>query len=116
MSEHGKRDFCLKEGEISSLQADVKTLKKIVMGNGQEGLLVSVPKLAQNVEDLSTNIKDLRTGVSGLIKFQENIQGEKEGKSEIRKRNRWIIGILIAAVSGLGGVLIYLIKILGNIA
>jgi len=112
MSEPKHSAYCRKEGEIAEIHADLNTLKKIVMGNGQEGLAMSVPKLSQNVNELSSSAKDLRTAVSGLLKFQEGMQGEQKGKSELRKRNRWIIGILITALIGVAGLLFYLFEII----
>jgi len=92
---------CTKEAEIAGISSDVKTLKRIVMGNGQPGLSVTVPELTANVKELNNTIGTLATGVSGLLKFQENQMGIESGKEQIRKSNRWIIGTLLAIVSAL---------------
>ena len=76
------------------------------MGNGQPGLSQTVPVLNRNVSELNETIGNLTTGVSGLLKFQENQMGVQHGKDMVRKRNRWIIGVLITVVFGLAGLLI----------
>ena len=64
--------YCRKEAEIAEIHADLKILKRIVMGNGQPGLSQTVPVLNRNVSELNETIGNLTTGVSGLLKFQEN--------------------------------------------
>jgi len=103
---------CQKEAEIAELQTQVKILNNIVMGNGQPGLAQTVPVLNRNVSELNKTIGSLTTGVSGLLKFQEQEMGKSKGKTEIRKRNRWIIGILITLASGLLGTIIYLMDMI----
>jgi len=101
--------YCRKEAEIAEMHTDIKTLKRIVMGNGQPGLSVTVPELATNVKELNGTIGNLTTGVSGLLKFQENQLGIQQGKSIVRRRNRWIIGVLIGAVIGMAGIIVAIV-------
>lgn len=102
-------EYCRKEAEISEMHTDIKTLKRIVMGNGQPGLSVTVPELNRNVQNLNDTIGHLTTGVSGLLKFQENQIGMQQGKNIVRKRNRWIIGVFITVMLAMGGIIITLI-------
>ena len=105
-NEHSK--YCRKEAEIAEICTDLKNIKRIVMGgNGNnEGLAVSVPKLAQNVQLLRISVDGLKKGLNGFLQYQKTMEGQQQGKSIVRKRNRWIIGILITIVLGLGGLLI----------
>jgi len=102
-------EYCRKEAEIAEMHTDIKTLKRIVMGNGQPGLSVTVPELNQNVADLNDTIGTLATGVSGLLKFQENQIGIQQGKSIVRKRNQWILGIMITVLLAMVGFIIKLL-------
>ena len=99
-------EYCRKEAEIAEIQTDLKMLKRIVMGNGQPGLAQTVPVLNRNVSELNKTIGHLTTGISGLLKFQENQLGIQDGKSMVRRRNRWIIGLLITVVFSLSTLLV----------
>lgn len=78
------------------------------MGNGQPGLLQTVPRLAESVEKFEETAKDFATAVRGFHQFQENQNGIAEGKKTIRQRNRWIIGILVTLTTSLLGTVIFL--------
>lgn len=101
--------YCRKEKEIAEIYTKVKQMEKVVMGNGQEGLAVSVPKLAQNVDRLGHSVDGLKKGVSGFLRYQQEQEGKADGKTEVRRRTRWIIGILIGLITTLMGSLIYAI-------
>jgi hypothetical protein len=104
---------CSKEAEIAQMSKDLETLKTIVMGNGQTGLYKTVIQLTSNVEAQTEVIKDLKTAISGLLDFQSKYLGQEEGKFMIRRRNRWLIGILATSQVGLIGAIIgLLIKML----
>jgi len=114
MGDKNTPDYCRKEAEIARIESQLAILNKIVMGNGQEGLATSVPKLAQSVDDLNINVHGLSKGVGGLLRFQAELNGTEGGKEAIRKRNRWIIGILITVSTTLLGALFFLIDQLMN--
>lgn len=102
-------DYCRKEKEIAEIHTDLRIVKKVVMGNGK-GLNVTVPLLAQNVEKLDETVGDFQTALSGFVKFQENMEGQQEGKMQIRRRTRWLIGLLVGVCISLVGLLIGLIS------
>jgi hypothetical protein len=107
---------CKKESELGKLKADVETLKKAVMGNGQPGLIVTVPRLAESVEQFEKTAGEFATAVRGFHQFQENQIGQATGKETVRKRNRWIIGILITLSTSLMGTVIFLmLKLFHNL-
>jgi hypothetical protein len=101
--------FCRKEKEIAEIHADLQIIKKIVMGNGQEGLAVSVPKLSLNVDKLGKSVDGLKTGVNGFLKYQQAQEGKDAGKNEVKRRTRWIIGLMIGLITTLLGLLVYAI-------
>jgi hypothetical protein len=75
---------------------------------------VTVPKLDNSVNSLQLTMVNLDRNVDKLIKQQDIYEGEKHGKAEIRKRNRWIIGILITISLSLMGTVGYLITLILN--
>ena len=106
-NEHSEK-YCHKEKEIAEMQTDLKNIKIAVMGNGK-GLNITVPLLSQTVERLEGTVDGLQKGLSGFIKFQENMEGQHIGRAEIRKRNRWIIGLLAGALTAQLALIITLI-------
>ena len=112
--QHNVPEYCRKEATLARLESEIKVLNKIIMGNGQEGLSTSVPKLAQSVNDLNVNVHGLTRGVNGMLRFQAELTGTEGGKEAIRKRNRWIIGILITVALSLLGSLFFLMDKLLN--
>lgn len=106
--------YCRKEAEIAEMRSKIETIKRIVMGNGQEGLNTMVPKLNENIKSLTRNIDDLGRGVSGLTKFTEYLKGENHGRQGLRKRNQWIIGTLIAVAAALIAGMAVLIEVVTN--
>ena len=101
--------------DVDGLKDDVETLNKIVMeGNGHEALQVSVPKLAQAVDNLNRNltpaVNDLRTGVSGLLQFEKEQEGYHKGKRVESNRQRWLIGLLVMVLLGLLTTLIIMVS------
>ena len=76
------------------------------MGNGQPGLVSTVPRLAESVERFEQTAGEFATAVRGFHKFQENQMGQELGKEIIRKRNRWITGIIITVLGVVAGLLV----------
>lgn len=107
-------EYCKREGSIAKLESEVAMLKKFVMGNGKEGLAVSVPKLSDSVQDLRMTVANLDRNIDRVVGKQDHYEGEKNGKEMIRKRNKWIIGILITLSTSMFGVLMFLIEKLMN--
>jgi len=114
MDGHSVPDYCRRESTIARLENDVATIKVFVMGNGKDGLAVSVPKLADNVQDLRMTVANLDRNLDRVVGKQDRYEGEKGGKELIRKRNRWVIGILITLATSLLGVILFLIDKLLN--
>lgn len=94
---------CSRSEEFGMLKETVQILKDKVMGNGKDGLDVTVPILSQSVLQLTEEVlPDLRTAISGFTTFmteakaeekaEEKAKAEKERREDKRKiRNRWIL-------------------------
>ena len=107
-------EYCRKEATIAKLENELETIKSYVMG--KDGLIVLVPKLIQSVDTLAVTVTNLDRNVDRVIGKQDQYEGEKSGKSIIRRRNRWIIGILITvATSLLGGLLFLMDKLMNHL-
>lgn len=91
---------CRKEKEIAEICTDLKMIKKIVMGNGQEGLATTMPALAENVKELGKSVDGLKTGVNGFLRFQKQLEGEQIGKEKIRRRDWKLLTFLVTIILG----------------
>jgi hypothetical protein len=100
--------YCRKEKEIATIFEKVKRIEKEVVGNG-EGLVKTVPKLVTTVNDLKLVTSNLDRNLDKVVKAIDHNEGEKDGKAEIRRRTRWLVGILITIMSILLTGLIYTI-------
>ena len=98
--------YCRNEKELGKLRAEVNTLNRTVMGNGQPGLMVTVPRLAESVERFEATAGEFATAVRGFHKFQADQLGQEKGKEIVRKRNRWLIGTVIAVLASVAGLLV----------
>ena len=76
------------------------------MGNGKDGLIVTVPVLAGQVERLNENVETNNTLTSGVLRFKDELEGVAKGKEAIRRRNRWFVGIAVTLFLGIMGTLI----------
>ena len=105
-------EYCRKEKEIAEIHTDLKTITKIVMGNGKDGLVVIVPKLNQSVDSLSMNVLGLERGLKGFLKYQQTMEGKAEGKQQVRTINRWLIGLLVGInIALVGGIITLIVKL-----
>ena len=107
---------CKQEAEIGKLRADVNQLLRAVMGNGQPGLIVTVPRLAETVESFEETARNFALTVSEMYEFQQKEIGRATGKAEIRRRTKWVIGILVTlSTSLLGTVVVLMLKLLSQL-
>ena len=106
--------YCRKEKEIAEMHTDLKMIKGIVMGNGKDGLIVSVPKLTDTVDRLNISVSNLDRNIDKIFQKQDQYEGEKTGKAEVRRRTRWLVGILIGVITCLIAGLIATIHLLAQ--
>ena len=89
----------------------VHRMEKEVIGNGN-GLVKTVPQLNLTVQSLSGIVNDLQTAVSGFLKYQQEQEGKSAGVQEMKRRDRWLIGILVTVIVTLATGLVYTIHLL----
>jgi hypothetical protein len=110
MAKQTHPSYCRKEKEIAEMHTDLRHIKRVVMGNGKDGLDTTVPILSDNVETLKEEtIPALRQGISAFLKFMNEEEGRQAGKAQIRRRTQWVIGTLAGITVSLLGLLIALI-------
>jgi hypothetical protein len=98
---------CERPEEIGEIKASVKRLEKIVEGNGQPGLRDIVTALNTNVDIMNKNIAYLTTVISGILKFQNETEGESKERDRNKINFRWAMGLAITMFICLIG---YIIK------
>ncbi len=100
---HRAEEFGKLSAEVGNLKKNVQVLNKAVMeGNGELALIVTVPKLAQTInEGLIPAVKDLKTGVNAFVKYQEGREGFHAGEKNVQRHTRWLIGIMATVILGL---------------
>lgn len=96
--------YCKNEKELGKLRSEVDRLNDAVMGGSQPGLIVTVPRLADSVERFEQTAGEFATAVRGFHKFQENQLGQEKGKEIIRKRYRWVTGLIITILTAIAGI------------
>lgn len=106
--------YCRKEKEIAVMFEKIQRIEKEVVGNG-DGLVKTVPRLATSVDDLKIVTSNLDRNLDKVVKALDHYEGEKTGKEEIRRRTRWLVGILTGVILSLIGALITTIHLLSKI-
>lgn len=111
MARKPHEEYCINADRLGAMEKEIEIISKAVIGNGKEGLTVTVPKLTENVADLEIATTSLKRNTDKLLMHLSKSEGEEAGKEIIRKRNRWIIGILVGLSSSLIAGLITIIKL-----
>ena len=93
--------ICDKAGKIDSMEADLKTLKRVVLeGNGQKGLVQLITELNDQMKPINDSVIMMSSNVTTLMDFQNKLETSRDLKNEARlkriNRNRWIVGTIIA--------------------
>jgi hypothetical protein len=79
---------CIKEKELEKLTVIIDRLSKEVLGNHQEGLAKTVPRLEGKINDLVGSVASHTKVISDFITFQATHDGEVRGKKEQEGRER----------------------------
>ena len=72
MADNKTHGYCRKEATIARMENELATIKVFVMGNGKEGLAVSVPKLADSVQDLRMTVSNLDRNIDKVMGKQSH--------------------------------------------
>lgn len=93
-------------GDIDRIKEDIKTLNKIVKGNGEEGLIVKQIRVEEKTKNIENLISDIEENLSGIMEnnsknIEKNLLSIKN-ELDIHKKNDVKIFIaLLAAISSL---------------
>ena len=100
---------CKQEAEIGKITSILEGLVKQIYGNGQEGLVCTIPKLDTKVSTLIETVAELRIAISGFAKFEAEISGIEKFKDRQGFSNRQRAGLYISGIIGISSILITLI-------
>jgi len=103
---------CTQEGRIDQMENSLNSLKKTVMGNGQNGLVQMTTETRSDVKHIMANMDDIKTVVSGFAKFQTEIETEKVVMDKSREVKRWRVRTLVAVVFGMAGIIFTVIRLI----
>jgi hypothetical protein len=81
-------ELCSKEKELGEITVILDRLSKEVLGNHQEGLAKTVPRLESKINDLVGSVASHTKVISNFIEFQASHNGEIKGKKELEERER----------------------------
>jgi hypothetical protein len=82
MTEHD----CLHEKDIGGITAILNKIKSDVYGNGQEGLVRTIPRLEEKINNLVTSVASHTTVISKFIEFQATHTGEEKTKKDMESK------------------------------
>jgi hypothetical protein len=100
---------CKQEGEIGKMTSILEGLIKQIYGNGQEGLVATIPKLDTKISTLVDTVAELRVTVSGFAKFEAEISGIEKFKEKQGLSNRQKAGLYISGILGISSIAVALI-------
>jgi hypothetical protein len=84
MSEHD----CIQEKEIGKITAILEKVSKEVYGNGDAGLVKTIPRLEEKINNLVGSVASHTNVISSFIEFQATHNGEVRTKKEIEEREK----------------------------
>lgn len=96
---------CIHEEDWGEIKSAVLDMKKDIDGNGKKGLRDAVTELTVSSDSLKNTIRDTQTIISGLVKFQNEM--EAVTKSWQRNTMVWlmVIGLLFTGINVFFGIL-----------
>jgi len=105
---------CDKEGKIAEMTTVLTGLVKQVYGNGQPGIAFTIPAMQRQLEHLSASHEELRTAISGIMKYVNECEGVKEGRSQVKRDSFTTMqrtSIIITALVGTTTIIIARLKL-----
>jgi len=91
--------ICGKEAEISQLMTIMNNIVKEHYGNGREGIVKTIPRLEESIQNLTETLRGNTTVIANLVEFQTGLKAvdhykDKEGLSSRQRAGLWISVIL----------------------
>jgi hypothetical protein len=100
---------CTKETEIGEMCGMLKKVVEKVFGNGQPGLLVTVPELSIKIDNLSETIVGLSTNVSALMKYTAEDTGENRATEKAKLSATQWTAIISSIILSIGAIIVTVI-------
>lgn len=96
---------CIHEEDWGEIKSAVLDMKKDIDGNGKKGLRDAVTELTVSTDSLKSTIHDTQIIISGLVKFQNEM--EAITKSWQRNTMVWlmVIGLIFTGINVFFGIL-----------
>ena len=82
MAEHN----CIQEKQIGEITAILGRISKEVYGNGDAGLIKTIPRLEEKINNLVGSVSSHTKIISNFIEFQATHNGEEKGKKDNEAR------------------------------
>jgi len=105
---------CTKEGELGRLEQCIDLLTKEIFGNGQKGLIKTIPRLEDKIDSMILTQSGMLTTISALVKFQIGTTSVDDFKKNARDYSLRKTAIIISAILSFGAVASSLILRLVN--
>lgn len=100
---------CTKETEIGEMCGLLRKVVEKVFGNGQPGLMVTVPELSTKIDGLTSEISALATNVSALMKYMAEDTGEHRAVDRGKLSTASWTAIISSIILTIGGIIVTII-------
>ena len=84
---------CIQEKEIGKITAILDKISKEVYGNGDAGLIKTIPRLEEKINNLVGSVASHTNVISSFIEFQATHNGEVKSKKELEERQKIAIDL-----------------------
>ena len=124
-------DPCIKENELGKIEEAIDLMTKEIFGYGQRGLIKTVPRLEDKIDDLTKIQSGILTNVSALVRFQievtsmDKIKKEEDTKRDVERKDEdeikrqekahslQKIAIIVSSILSLGAIITAIIFQIG---
>jgi uncharacterized metal-binding protein len=95
---------CIKEKEFGKIEEAINLMTREVFGNGQKGLIKTVPRLEDKIDGLILTQAGILTNISALVKFQTEIVSVENFKQKERSYSIRKTAVIISVILSLGAI------------
>jgi hypothetical protein len=85
---------CIQQKEIGRISAILDKISKEVYGNHEAGLVKTIPRLEEKINNLAGSVASHTNVISSFIEFQATHNGEVRSKKEMEERAKIAIDLL----------------------
>jgi len=94
---------CGKEAEISQLMTIMNNIVKEHYGNGREGIVKTIPRLEESIQNLTEMLKANTAVIANLVEYQTGLKAVDHYKDKEGMSSRQRAAIIISLILGLCG-------------